>query len=235
MELIYSSFGFIVPIAIGFLAFIWQAYSLVNKIKPASQKLVVELARRHELIPRLVEMATGPLGSAPELQDVVTANNIAGTLANSSLVRRVEAENHLSEKLQALLSILDTNPELRANQNFVILRQELVGIETRIQATRELYNQTVKELNISTRTFPGSMIASFINIEPVETFDHTSTFAPTPQQPVYPTMPVQQVPGVYAQPVVYIQQGPGMPLQQVPVGQMPVQQPIQPQTPPQTN
>jgi LemA protein len=130
----------------------------------------VQLKRRHDLIPNLVETVKGY--AAHERQ---TFENVTAARSNAVAARgpeaQAQAENALSGALRQLFAVAENYPELKASQNFIELQDELTDTEDKIQAARRFYNMTVRDLNIKIQTFPARVIAGMGNFQPREFFE----------------------------------------------------------------
>ena len=129
------------------------------RAKEALSDIDVQLKRRYNLIPNLVETVKGYMGhERAVLENVTLARaNIAG--AGGNPLERASAENALSNTLKTLFAVAENYPDLKANANFLDLQRELADTENKIQASRRFYNTTVRDLNIKIQTFPSNIIA----------------------------------------------------------------------------
>jgi LemA protein len=135
------------------------------RAKEALSDIDVQLKRRYNLIPNLVEAVKGYMGhERAVLENVTLARaNIAGSGANP--LERADAENTLSNTLKTLFAVAENYPDLKANANFLDLQRELADTENKIQASRRFYNTTVRDLNIKIQTFPSNIIAGIFNFK----------------------------------------------------------------------
>ena len=132
---------------------------LKNRIDNAWSQIDVQLKRRFDLVPNLVETVKGYAKHEKETFKMVTEARTR--MMNASSVKETaEAENMLSGALKTLFAVSENYPDLKANQNFVMLQEELSGIETKIAYARQFYNDEVLKLNTKTETLPDSIIAS---------------------------------------------------------------------------
>jgi len=130
----------------------------------------VQLKRRHDLIPNIVEAVKGYAGyEKGTLAAVIEARNKAqqatGTAAQS------EAENRLGLSLKGLLALAESYPQLRASEQFTHLQQSLSGIEDALQSARRYYNAVVRDLNTAVASFPGNLVANSGGFRPREFFE----------------------------------------------------------------
>lgn len=154
---------------------LWAIFSyngfvtLVNRAKEAWADIDVQLKRRYDLIPNLVETVKGyATHESSVFENVTKARSAAmgaGTLAEKGV-----AENNLAGALKSVFAISEAYPELKANQNFLALQAELSDTENKIQAARRFYNGNVRDLNTSIESFPGNVIANIFHFAPQEFF-----------------------------------------------------------------
>jgi len=135
---------------------------LRNLVKEAWAQIDVQLKRRHDLIPNLVETVRGYAAhERGTLEAVTKARNIAQSAAKSNAPPEVRAaaESELSSALARLLVVAEAYPELKANTNFLALQEELTGTENKISFARQYYNDTVMNYNNTIQMFPSNIIA----------------------------------------------------------------------------
>jgi LemA protein len=143
---------------------------LVQRAKEAWADIDVQLKRRYDLIPNLVETVKGYATHEREAFENVT-NARARAMNAGGIEERGAAENMLSGALKSLFAVAEAYPDLKANQNFLELQRELSDTENKIQAARRFYNGNVRDLNTSIQSFPGNIIASQFRFEPKEFFE----------------------------------------------------------------
>jgi LemA protein len=144
---------------------------LRNLVQEAWRQIDVELTRRHDLIGNLVETVKGYAAhERGTLEDVVKARS-AAMAPGQSPAQQAESENMLSQALGRLLAIVEAYPDLKANQNFLSLQNELTATEDRIASARRYYNATVRDLNTKVETVPSNVIAGIFNVERAEYFE----------------------------------------------------------------
>ncbi|GGB79739.1 membrane protein [Knoellia flava TL1] len=144
---------------------------LRNLVQEAWRQIDVELTRRHDLIGNLVETVKGYAAhERGTLEDVIKARS-AAMAPNQSPGQQAESENMLSQALGRLLAIAEAYPDLKANQNFMALQQELTSTEDRIASARRYYNATVRDLNTKVETVPTNFIAGMFGIKQAEYFE----------------------------------------------------------------
>jgi LemA protein len=143
---------------------------LRNQAEEAFSDIDVQLKRRHDLIPNLVETVKGYAAHERQVFENVTAARSAATAAHGPEAQ-AQAENQLTGALRQLFAVAEAYPDLKANQNFLELQNELTDTEDKIQASRRFYNMTVRDLNIKVQQFPASIIARFANAQEREFFE----------------------------------------------------------------
>ncbi len=144
---------------------------LRNLVQEAWRQIDVELTRRHDLIGNLVETVKGYAAhERGTLEDVIRAR--AGAMApGQSPGQQAESENILSQALGRLIALAEAYPDLKANQNFRALMDELTSTEDRIASSRRYYNATVRDLNTKVETVPSNIVAGVFNIDRAEYFE----------------------------------------------------------------
>ena len=143
---------------------------LRNQSEEAFSDIDVQLKRRHDLIPNLVETVKGYAAHERQVFENVTAARSAATAAQGPEAQ-AQAENQLTGALRQLFAVAEAYPDLKANQNFLELQNELTDTEDKIQASRRFYNMTVRDLNTKIEQFPSSVIARFANANQREFFE----------------------------------------------------------------
>jgi len=147
---------------------------LRNRTQEAWADIDVQLKRRYDLIPNLVETVKGYAAHEKTVfQNVTEARTKA--MAAQTPAQKAEAENVLAGTLKTLFAVAENYPELKANQNFLELQRELVDTEDKIQAARRFYNGNVRDFNIKQETFPASIIASSFKFKKAEFFEVAET------------------------------------------------------------
>ena len=133
--------------------------SLVNRAKEAWADIDVQLKRRYDLIPNLVNTVKGYAALEQSAFEKVTKAR-AAAMGATGLADKGQAENMLSQSLKSIFAIAENYPQLRANENFLQLQQELAAIEDKIAYARQFYNDSILSYNNSVGTFPGAFFAS---------------------------------------------------------------------------
>ncbi len=167
----------IIGIVVVLLIFIATYNGLVrlrNQVKNAWAQIDVQLKRRYDLIPNLVETAKGYMKhERGTLEAVTNARNLAQQAASSGAGARAKAEGELSSALSRLLAVVENYPDLKANQNFLALQEELTSTENKISFSRQYYNDSVLKYNNQTQMFPSNIIASMTGFKASEFFEVT--------------------------------------------------------------
>ena len=143
---------------------------LRNRCENSWAQVDVQLRRRYDLIPNLVETVKGYAAHEKEVFQKVTEARTqamgAGTVGAQG-----QAENMLSGALKSLFAVAEAYPDLKANQNFMMLQEELAGTESKIAYARQFYNDTVMKFNTKQQVFPSNIIANMFNFEEREYFE----------------------------------------------------------------
>lgn len=154
--------GIIVLILIIIGIFIWATYnSLVTlnvRVDEAWSDITVQLKRRADLIPNLIESVKGYAAHEKGVFEAVTAAR-AATINASTPAQASVAENQMQGALKSIFAVAEAYPQLQASQNFLQLQAELVDTEDKIQASRRFYNGGVRELNTKIKVFPNNVFA----------------------------------------------------------------------------
>jgi LemA protein len=130
----------------------------------------VQLRRRYDLIPNLIETVKGYAAHEREVFEKVTEARTRA-MGATGVRDQAQAENAITAGLGRLIAVAENYPELRANQNFLALQEELVGTESKIAYARQFYNDTVARLNTLIQKFPANLIAGMGHFEPKPFFD----------------------------------------------------------------
>ncbi|MFI7548090.1 LemA family protein [Actinoplanes sp. NPDC049599] len=142
-----------------------------NQVQEAWQQIDVELTRRHDLIPNLVETVKGYATHERETLDAVIQARNAATTPGASVAQQAQQEGQLSQSLGRLFAIAEAYPDLKANQNFLSLQNELSATEDRIAAGRRYYNANVRELNTKVESIPTNIIAGMFSFQRADYFE----------------------------------------------------------------
>jgi LemA protein len=166
--------GIVVILIIFFIATYNGLVRLRNQRKNAWAQIDVQLKRRYDLIPNLVETVKGYMSHERETLEAVTnARNIAQAAPSGDIGARSKAEGELSSALSRLLAVVENYPDLKANQNFLALQEELTSTENKISFSRQYYNDAVLKLNNKIQMFPSNVVASMTNFKIGEFFEIT--------------------------------------------------------------
>ena len=144
--------------------------SLRNRIENAWAQIDVQLKRRYDLLPNLVETVKGYASHERETLDAVIEARNAGMNA-SGPHDQAEAENQITGALKSLFALSEAYPDLKANQNFAQLQEELTGTEGRIAYARQFYNDTVYRYNTKIQSFPSNVLANAFRFSEREYFE----------------------------------------------------------------
>src|SRR5690554_3581506 len=144
---------------------------LRNLVQEAWRQIDVELQRRHDLIPNLVETVKGYAAHERAVFDEVTRARSLASGPASGPAEQAAHENVLTQAIGRLFAVAEAYPQLRASENFQQLQAELTNTEDRIAAGRRFYNANVRELNTKVETFPANLIAKMFTFERAEYFE----------------------------------------------------------------
>ncbi|HEU0085560.1 MAG TPA: LemA family protein [Candidatus Paceibacterota bacterium] len=145
--------------------------SLRNRTEEAWADIEVQLKRRYDLIPNLVNTVKGyATHEASAFENVTKARSVAMG-AQGPTAQHAEAENMLTGALKSIFALAEAYPDLKANTNFLELQRELSDTENKIQASRRFYNGNVRDLNTSLESFPGNVIAGVFGFGKKQFFD----------------------------------------------------------------
>jgi len=168
--------GLYVFLGIIFLIILWAVFAynrliiLKNRTKEAWSDIDVQLKRRYNLIPNLVETVKGYAVHEKGVFERVTEAR-AKAMGASTAKEKGMAENMLSNTLKSLFAVAENYPQLKASTNFLELQHELRDTEDKIQAARRFYNGNVRDLNIKIESFPENIIASLFAFKKMDLFE----------------------------------------------------------------
>jgi LemA protein len=145
-----------------------------NEVKNAWSQIDVQLNRRHDLIPNLVETVKGYMTHERETLEAVTRARQQAIQVSGGLEEKARAESQLTQTLRSLFAVSEAYPDLKANQNFLALQEELASTENKISFSRQYYNDSVLNLNNKVEMFPTNIIAGMFNFTK-ETFFEVET------------------------------------------------------------
>ncbi|MEK7664561.1 MAG: LemA family protein [Patescibacteria group bacterium] len=164
----------ILAVAVAVVLWLAATYNSLVKLrlrtKEAWSDIDVQLKRRYDLIPNLVETVKSYAAHEKELFEKV-AELRAKAMHAEGVKQKAEAENMLSETLKSLFAVAEAYPDLKASVNFLELQRELSDTENKIQAARRFYNVNVRDLNIKIESFPVNMIVGMFGFKQMEMFE----------------------------------------------------------------
>lgn len=159
----------VVVTVLGVIAKYNQMVGLRNRIENAWSQIDVQLRRRYDLIPNLVETVKGYAAHEKEVFEKVSEARSAMMNAQGAQAQG-EAQNQITAALKNLFAVAEAYPQLKANENFMMLQEELSGTESKIAYARQFYNDQVMTFNTLIQTFPGNMIAGMFGFTQHEYF-----------------------------------------------------------------
>ncbi len=164
----------VVVVIVGLYSFVKGTYnnfvSLNEQVKASWSQVENQLQRRYDLIPNLVETVKGYAKHEREvLTEVTKARAQVGSA--KTITDQINANNQLTGALSRLLLVVERYPDLKANQNFIRLQDELAGTENRIAVERRRYNEAVRQYNVAIRSFPANMLAGMFGFSPAPFFE----------------------------------------------------------------
>jgi len=178
----------ILPVLVGLFVFVALAGILMynrlivlrNRADNAWAQIDVQLKRRHDLIPNLIESVKGYAEhERTTFEQVVQARQAA--MGAHTVKEQGQAENMLTSTLKSLFAVAEAYPELKANENFMMLQEELAGTESKIAYARQFYNDSVMNFNNGIQTFPANLIAGIFRFSTRESFEIEESARVTPQ------------------------------------------------------
>lgn len=156
------------------ILFLISAYNrlvrLRNNRENAFADIDVQLRQRHDLIPTLVETVKGYMKHERDLLTEVT-NARARAMSAGSINEKIAAESQLSSALGGIQVAVEAYPDLKANQNFLSLQEEISDVENKLAAVRRFFNSATKELNVSVESFPSNIVAGMFGFKREPMFD----------------------------------------------------------------
>ena len=155
--------GIVVAAIALFVIFLYNSLiRLRNEVKNSWAQIDVQLKRRNDLIPNLVETVKGYMSHEKTVLENITKARSA-FLSAQSMTEKSKASNMLSQTLKSLFAVSENYPQLKANENFMQLQEELSGTESKIAYARQHYNDIVMEFNTKIETFPNSIFANMLS------------------------------------------------------------------------
>ena len=163
----------VVLLVLWFIGLYNRIVGLRNNVEASWKQVDVQLQKRYDLIPNLVETVKGYAAHEKEtLERVIQARN-AAMAAGGNVAQHAEAENMLTGALKSIFALSEAYPDLKANQNFLMLQQELSSIENKIAYSRQHYNDVVRSYNTMQQQFPANLVAGMAGATPKEYFELT--------------------------------------------------------------
>ena len=164
--------GIVVILLIIFIATYNGLVGLRNQVKNAWAQIDVQLKRRHDLIPNLVQTVQGYMQyERATLEAVTKARNVAQQAVGQGVGAQAKAEGELSGALTRLLAVVERYPDLKANQNFLALQEQLTSTENKISFSRQFYNDSVLNYNNKTQMLPSNIVAGMTGFKHGEFFE----------------------------------------------------------------
>ena len=160
----------IVAVAIMAIGMYNSLVTLRNRCDNGWSQIDVQLRRRYDLIPNLVETVKGYAKHEREVFEKVTQARAAAVNAQT-VKEQGQADNVLTGALKSLFAVAENYPELKANQNFLMLQEELAGTEGKIAYARQFYNDTVMKFNMKQQVFPSNILANMFNFKEKDYFE----------------------------------------------------------------
>jgi len=170
MLTLYIILGVIVVIVFWSVFVYNRLVALRTRAKEAWSDIDVQLKRRYNLIPNLVQTVKGYAGHERELFEKVTEARTRA-MGAQTMEEHSKSENMLSSTLKSLFAVAENYPQLKASGNFLELQRELRDTEDKVQASRRFYNGNVRDLNIKIERFPEKIVASFLNFKKMDFFE----------------------------------------------------------------
>jgi LemA protein len=162
----------VIAVVVLFMIYIYNSViRLNNQVRNAWAQIDVQLKRRADLIPNLIEAVKGYMKHERGVLTEVTKARTAFLNAGESLKKKAQASNMISDALKSLFAVSENYPQLRANENFLQLQEELSGTESKIAYARQLYNDLVMEFNNKIQVFPNNFFARLFNFTSKESFE----------------------------------------------------------------
>lgn len=164
MIIVLFIFGIIFLIIVIAVSLYNRLVKLRNNREQAFADVDVQLKQRHDLIPQLVESVKGYMGHERGVLTTITEAR-SNAMKATTINEKIAAETKLSTALDGLKVSVEAYPDLKANQNFLDLQNEISDIENKIAAARRFFNSATKELNVATELFPSNLIATLFNFK----------------------------------------------------------------------
>jgi LemA protein len=166
----WIAIGIVVLLAAYVVYLFNRLVSLRNRVDNGWSQIDVQLRRRYDLIPNLIETVKGYAAHEREVFEHVTEAR-ARAIDAAGVGDQAQAENAVTAGLRRLMAVAENYPDLKANQNFLALQEELTGTESKIAYARQFYNDQVMLLNTKIQAFPSNLVASLFHFTPREFFN----------------------------------------------------------------
>src|SRR4030066_1383168 len=170
MIILWVVLGLVAIAIVWFIAIFNKLVGLKNRSDEAWSDIDVQLKRRYDLIPNLVETVKGYAKHERELFEKVTQARSSAIKA-SGVKEQEKAENMLTDALKSVFAVAENYPDLKASENFKELQGELTDTENKIEAARRFYNANVRDLNIKRESFPSNIVANMFSFEKMDLFE----------------------------------------------------------------
>jgi LemA protein len=180
MEALLILLGLVVLLGLWLIAVFNGLIRLRNRTQEAWSDIDVQLKRRYDLIPNLINTVKGYAKHESEVFENVTRARSEAMQAQGP-AEHAQAENMLSGALKSLFAVSENYPDLRASENFMHLQQELTDTENKIQSSRRFYNGQVRDFNTKIEVFPNNMVAGVLGFKKFEFFEAVAEEKSTPQ------------------------------------------------------
>ena len=162
--------GIVVLLVLAYIGMYNSLVSLRNQVKNAWAQIDVQLKRRHDLIPNLIETVKGYVKHERDtLENITKARTNAMQASGAAAAGKAEGE--LSGAISKLMLVVENYPDLKANQNFLALQEELSSTENKVGFSRQFYNDSVLRFNTKTQTFPSNIVANMFGFKQAEFFE----------------------------------------------------------------
>lgn len=163
--------GIIVAVVLYVMSVYNRLVDLRQRVRNAWSQIDVQLRRRYDLIPNLVNTVKGYMTHERETLEAVTQARAQAMAGGGSLADQANAENALTGALRSLFAVAENYPQLKADSNFRQLQEELSNTESKIAFARQFYNDTVQRYNTYTEMFPSNLVANAMGFTPVDYFN----------------------------------------------------------------
>jgi len=172
-QIIFTALGVLIFVVVFVYIVVFNGLiSAKQKVKEAWSGIDVQLKKRYDLVPNLVQTVKGYAEhESSTLEKVIAARSAAINVPEGQVAEQAGAENMLTGTLKSLFAVSESYPNLKADQNFLGLQQQLSDLETQISSARRIYNANVNELNVKIESFPSNIVAGIHNFSVLEFFE----------------------------------------------------------------